>query len=497
MAERSAGTRSGPQRTEACFLAERSEGFREVLQFEADNPQILEPATPRLGVSFWHVVRFALCRLMGDALHGTHTARTRAPAVGPADRLRYAWRCTVSNPWRARARHSRILFFSSAIGNVRRDGVYFNRLCDSFAAEFAEETTVLESPHDSRYFFPRAHAQTYCLGAFGLASKLRRRFAAQPVGGREQPRQFVAHLAANFGRWVDARGFDRLEALLRSRLVEEAATYDLYSRLLDRLRPRLLVLEDACYGGLDGVIRLAKVRGINVAEYQHGLVSRNHEAYNYHPRVLAALAPSFPDSFLAYGRYWAEQISIPPQIEVIGNPYLSEALAARRASATTVSGGRGTHVLLVAGGLDPELYARVVAEFLACAPEPWRVTLRPHPSRRALAEEDYGRLAGTRRVEIDVSADYYASLESADYVVGDASTAVMEAAAFGRPVFLIDHVEVRRNYPGVFPVFSSGAELLARLTTERDEGGLPDAARIWAEGWRHAYRDFVRRAAGL
>ena len=78
---------------------------------------------------------------------------------------------------------------------------------------------------------------------------------------------------------------------------------------------RLLIKEEACYGGADNACAILAARNLGMvsAEYQHGAVSSGHNAYNFAPAISSAKSyrKTLPDYFLAYGSWWAAQINAP------------------------------------------------------------------------------------------------------------------------------------------------------------------------------------------
>jgi hypothetical protein len=468
------------------FLNRRSKEFAQLLLLEADNPRLFEAKLPVSAVPYWMLVRFLVARLIGDALFGTRTAHQTGPRGDLLSTAKFVGRSVLSNPWRARRSRSRILMCNSAIANARKASGYFNRLSDYFAELYPQITTLLEIPHGRRYYFPRTYPHTYCLAGAQMVARACSAMARVSTGEETKIRAFLELLEAQFRQFIGEEHWPLLQSMLRSHVRADAWASRVYGNLLDRLQPAVLLMEDASYGHRGVLITLAKQRGIHVAEYQHGLVSCNHEAYNYLPKTFPKVRDFLPDTFLAYGGYWKDQVSLPCAVRIIGNPHLTESMGMR----SGVSNASPT-VMLVAGALNPLLYQRVMLRFLECAPNDWTVVLRPHPSLRSTVARDYPLFVCNPRIRIDLSDDYYSSLRNVDVVAGDASTAVMEAAAFNKRVFLIDHPEVERNYPGMFPTFSEGDELFAAVSGRHKNATLPHIAEIWAPNWQGAYRDFI------
>src|SRR5262249_11540305 len=100
-------------------------------------------------------------------------------------------------------------------------------------------------------------------------------------------------------------------------------------RLLRAVRPRIVVAEEGCYGHMAVFNATARDRGIRVAEFQHGLVTRGHDAYNVGSSLAAsgAYRMTQPNTFLSYGEWWNGQFNAPvEQKVVVGNPHRTETL---------------------------------------------------------------------------------------------------------------------------------------------------------------------------
>lgn len=123
-------------------------------------------------------------------------------------------------------------------------------------------------------------------------------------------------LSAQFGVPLD------LEALLVPAVLKFKVNYRLYRALFQRLQPkRLMVVVSYAYGD---AIKAAKDLGIETVEIQHGTFSRYHMGYSY-PGSTRGLE-YFPDSFLAWGRFWRdmEVLPLPPEaVQISGFPYFN------------------------------------------------------------------------------------------------------------------------------------------------------------------------------
>ncbi len=447
----------------------------------------------RHGLSMWAYVRWVTALHLGDRFYGSNLRDLIATAPPTRrDRVRYVAEALARHPrWRAR-REFPILFVSSSVGCYPRGGVQFNRLTDHFAGCFPDDTLVVEHSDQYAFHLPRHHPHVTHHDGLLVEAAIEGALRGPSADDRRRIDAFVAELRGLLGEHV---GDDYL-ALARNQLVKAAARADAWRRgyhaLLDRVRPRLLLVEDASYGGYAHLVRWARERGIAVAEYQHGYIGNNHEAYNYAPALLAgAYRANLPDHFLSYGPHWSAQINLPAEMVQIGNPHLTEQC---RGLART---RHERAVLFVSGALDVPFYRRELPRIAAGLPPGVTLRFRPHPEERPIVQQRYGDLLARHRIVVDTEPLAYQSVLDADLVIGDASTLLFEADALGRPVVLLDYEQSHKAIPpGTFPYVDDWSSLPRRI----EAGVTPTGTarpELWTPGWEQNYRNFVRRIAKL
>lgn len=225
--------------------------------------------------------------------------------------------------------------------------------------------------------------------------------------------------------------------------IEKSAVYQLSQakhldarmlRLLDRLQPRIVFMEDASYGSRANLIAMMKDRNITVVEPQHGWIGSSHGAYNFGAAMSKPeLKRTLPDVLMTFGEFWSSHIRHPATVVAIGKPHL-EAMAREAPPFDS----RKQEVLVVSSVADPSEMAAFTLAVRDALPPGWRVRFRPHPSERASLRERYPTLDGADGVGFDENSDVYESLKTARGVVGVASTVLYEALAMGCHVFVKD-----------------------------------------------------------
>ena len=270
---------------------------------------------------------------------------------------------------------------------------------------------------------------------------------------------------------------------LRLAIVE----YYYYNLIFRNNLPKLLIINCAHYGGYGHLIKLAKENGVCVAENQHGVVASEHIAYNWSKTMCVSkkLHNQLPDVFMSYGEYWHGKMRIPGKFQVIGNPWF--ALQAKK-----IKGAAGqAKGILFALNTRYDSYLPYIKAIQTAFPN-LNIIVRPHPAQRNMFAQT--QLANTPGVTIDANTDIYTTFKKVDCVVGEASTALFEAAALGKRVFVRRGVYdgYLENLPVIF--FHSPEQLVEYLPVQ-NSGRLPYEIQnqIFCTSWEKNYQDFANK----
>jgi hypothetical protein len=458
-----------------------------------DDPALVELVCPTTGVLAWPAIRLEVFRLLvGDRVFGTaqlvdfaHRPDLRRIAGG-------AVRAAVHNR-RHPPRRSDVLLVATGAGLTPRDGRSFNRYVDYFAAALGDQSWTVESLfHDVWPPLPRANRRIGLIADHRLGLTIRGRTSVRAVH-RDLARDLI-DIAARRGRDVLGWeiGDDRRTALIAI-ATRRLATYPVQARFVDRLirriQPRVLIVEEGCYGHMAVLNATAREAGVPVAEFQHGMVTRGHDAYNVAPQLAGSEAyrRTQPAAFLGYGRWWNDQFNAPVDEKVVvGNPHRTETLRTWRPDSAR------TQVVVLGDGVETEAYLALCRRLMSIVAPPLRVVFRPHPLERP-------RVAGggDRSVAIDNTPDLYASLAAARAVVAEASTALFEAVGLVPGIFVWD-TDKSRFYLGDHPFqrFADPTELAGLLATGDPDRLRPDVTdAIWAEDWQGRFLRYVTNQA--
>ena len=262
-----------------------------------------------------------------------------------------------------------------------------------------------------------------------------------------------------------------------------------HTRWMEKVKPRLLLVEEGCYGHMAVVNATARECGVVVAEYQHGMVTGGHDAYNVAPALERCYSyrRTMPDYFLGYGAWWNRQFNAPTQKVVIGNPHRT-ALLGRQVSAKKEQG----MILVLGEGIETNSYLDFCRELAGLLPSDFKVVFRPHPMERSrVFDSTPGAGQG---FHIDHEPDIYPSLARAEVVVAEVTTGLFEAVGLTPRIFVWSTDKSRFSLPNhPFATFDTAQDLARMVEKDRSAGIVSGVAseEIWASDWRERFRNFI------
>lgn len=472
----------------------------DILQIE-NSAEVLAICCPDTGIPLWTTIRSPFLRLiLGDMLYSMPLVN-QGGAIRSSSRLRAASLISqsfVHNAIRLGAfppRHPVVLMATGA-RLIKREERYFNSLSDHFIAAAPDRTLAVEDLFDWKWPFPRHHNNMLLHTPLHVEGALMGRMLAGRF--REPARELVnlvSQRAKDILGW--SMGEERHQWLERCCATGAASLlprYRRYQSIFKKVGARLLIKEEACYGSADNAsaILAAKHLGVVTAEYQHGMVSTGHDAYNFAPAILNdhAYRQIFPDYFLTFGSWWGNQINAPVEKLAIGNPHRAQTL---EVSSPIIV--QGQQILVLGEGVETAAYLEFCERIAVALAGTHEVVFRPHPLQRASVWDKYP--AGfVGKIRVDSHQDIYSSFREAGVVVGEASTGLFEAIGLVPKIFIWDTPKARFSYPThPFHRFSDVNEL-AQLIRDESAGRVNDQQMesIWAPNWQRNYLDFIEMA---
>jgi hypothetical protein len=388
---------------------------------------------------------------------------------------------------------SNIVIFSSGVVNVRQpNGIFINKLYDFFALEYPHRTLIIEDSNrrELTYCKPRKFSNVKYHDILYLSAWLKSQLNHYNKEDQTTIDRFIIYLQLHFpyslpdSIWHKARNL----LLKMSRILPELHIQ--YQKLFKFLDPKLIILEDGSYGRKSYILKWAKVFGIKTAEFQHGIIAKNHYAYNYHETLANSEYRDYlPDFFLTFGEFWGKQISLPSKIITIGHPYLVEMKQQIKLQSAVV---KKRQILVVSAACTPKELSKVVLALQKqLNPEHFEIRFRPHPVEKRYLDSRYRDL---KKAGIKFSLEnFYDSIIDTDIIIStEVSTTLFEALLFEKQIFVQNNPFLAYYFePNIFETFQNVDDLAALIQKGQPKKYSPEY--FWESNWRENYRTFIER----
>lgn len=417
---------------------------------------------------------------------------------------KYPFLTVLRNPFFSRGKYDIVTIGSSRHDTVIKDGKFFNSLYDYYNMLLPTQTVMLEDSYMWSYRYPRYFRNTYYRDLLVIISHL---IGKLSISSHDISviRKFLSHLQSH--RYILEDSF--LDELFKM-LVYYAGFIKVYVKLHEKLfekwKPKIIFINCASYGGPNATVtKRAKEMGIKVGEFQHGIVTKAHPAYNYGQELKndEEFSKYLPDFFLVCGDFWRTQVRGPFKTVTIGNPHFWGNLSAK-VSKERIDNEKKEYrskkiVLIISQGTITNITVNLAKNLSKLLDNKYYIIFRLHPGEVGFKER-YRELYSHKNIEISKSEDIYELISRSNYVVGVYSTTIFEAFSFGKPVFVLDHPLSRLNIPREIGIWFNTPQELAELIKNSDELKTRSNTNIeyfWNSHWKENYLNFLKNEVYL
>lgn len=220
-----------------------------------NDPAILEFRCQHTGLPVWPQIRISLFRMiLSDFFYDSAPAGGPAVRASPIRAMSTMCKSIIRNTWFRASRQSgaAVCFFSVGVANQLVDGKWFNRLSDHFSISCPTETLTVEDHFEWAWPFPRHNRRVISHGPQQLNNAVVARLCVREEH-RQQAGKLIDILSERSRRHLSWTLSPARKAWLINTLAGRTAAmprqFQSYRRLLLRVRPKLLMIEGACYGG--------------------------------------------------------------------------------------------------------------------------------------------------------------------------------------------------------------------------------------------------------
>lgn len=393
-----------------------------------------------------------------------------------------------------------ILFFTTARGRVIfSHGKYFNKYSDYFVEMYKNITAVVEASFRGRYYLP-PHVEHFMIYDFLKISYV---IKGHLFSVHKRMNRVVKDTLDRLYRVFLIREFLQRISKWLSSVIE---SYNLYipfalrefEKFLKKTKPNVVFVHCGSYGGMEStLIKVAKNIGSTVGEFQHGVITHMHPAYNYGTAIFGdkEYKLHLPDYLLVYGDYWKENINFPNKIITVGNPHFWYNYNARKSKAGCEKNPNA--ILIVSQGSLTELYVKIAKELSKKLGKGYKIIFKLHPGEVPFIER-YKELYGLENVEVVEKGDIYNYLCKVRYVISVYSTTIYEAIALGNTVFVFKHPLSEIYVPKDLGKWVESTEEIVELVKHGFEDTKKyDLNYYFDSNWKKNYRKFIEEIIGI
>lgn len=383
---------------------------------------------------------------------------------------------------------SDILFISSTYFLVESDNQVFDRIMDDFVQIKADVTSKMLR-HETEFNYEKLSSMGIPFSTDNFIYKMIKYGAErQEVSSKD-----IEAIDALINYLKDTVPFEVEEGLYAG-VKQRALTvikefpfyYKYYQTLIDIVQPKLMISD----GGLCGLpmVKVFNDCGVTTAEYQHGQINL-HFDYMYgasiaESEVCKGLMPQY---LLTWGSFWTKGQKMPTNIYRLGNPAVQKEIEKFRKLEPDTN---AQYRILLIVGVEHNWYVDFIRYILEHLPANFKIIVKLHPSLPETLKY-YKPFLSNDRVEVKIKGWIYGYFAMCKYVIGDMSTAMYEAAAVGKEVFIADNKIADGYMNGGFGIkIKNGQEFVERMNEIKEESFCSED--FFENNWKDNYLNFLR-----
>ncbi len=464
-----------------------------------DDPELIEITCPVTGVPVWSLIRVAAIRTI---ISEWYFKLTPLSSAGRDDNyLKLAKNATISALHNLRHKNSKnynVLIQSTGLGNYKHEGVVHDRLAGYFAEAAPDQTLIWQAKFKESFGDKYAFDHLIHKAPRDISHKIISRVATRDFHHQLASRiirRFIENAQKELGFKFSLKEVLNLNSSLSSRLALLPYASEYYANWFAKKGFKLILKEDACYGGGGiPVIHAAKLNNMVVAEYQHGTISKGHDAYNASDSLISSdlYKKVLPDHLLTYGNWWNTQSNLPVNKISLGNPHLTESIGKYEGRMNKLD-----KILILGDGIKTQVFLGLAKKIAKIAGRKGMIVVfRPHPFER-----DKMKSANLPvEVKLDHHSNIYPSLMESRILISELSTGLFEALGLVEQVLLWETERSRFAFPVLpFQSFSTIDELESILndtnSVQKNSNTVP-ASELCEPNWKRNYLRFVEGVVG-
>lgn len=471
-----------------------ADDFETLLEFE-NNSKVLEYRFKYRNLLIWPYVRYAFFlramtlkkEQMGLVLQKTSIDEQVAVSKKVFRKIRDLF---LALSTKRQIPRKDILFMTSNGANVKNsDGKMYNRLYDELALVFSSQTAMLEKCIEGysseNRVFPEIISARYMDYIIWLSSMLKR-------NNKEDTKSidtFLQYMRKEFPDNLDDDFYFNIRKQLMRRARSLKTEDRLFRSLLVKMSPKLIFAENACYG-YDKAYKVWIINDMKIPVYeiQHGRVCLSEIAYNYSELLLGnkEYHQFLPTEYLVMGDFWKDNLRIPIACRTLGNANFTENI--RKMQDIQEVRGR---ILIILSGVISDSIIDITEALLEHLSESYSIVVKGHPVYCSGIKR-FEKFDKFPNFSLSTKGNISEYIAEAEYVIGDSSTVLYEAAGCGKTVFVyrnsMSELVISKNMGNWF---DTPEELLYLLKNNADFVKSDHSEEYFNSHWRENYINLV------
>lgn len=390
-----------------------------------------------------------------------------------------------------------VFFTTQRTVNFKKNNKYFNRLTDYFASVYKDLSLIVERSENKVFKLPRCVDNITFEDYIYVTSYLKTLFAQPSDKDLYKIENFVKYLKKIFNSFLDEKDFISIYKKLVNHSKKYPFVYESYCKLFENLKPSVIFSVGRGSKRIY-LYKAAKDMGIKVAELQHGIISKSHVLYNYSDSMInsSQFQEYLPDYFLTFGSFWNKYLRDSTKKVVIGYPHLTTSLSEiKRLSCPKFSQDK-KRILIISQGTHTKDFVEIAKYLSAKLGNNIKIFYKLHPAE-VLFEDRYKELYNYKNIDVFKDGNIYELFCECDCIVACYSTAILEALAFHKPIFILNNSWSKEFIPLEIGVWFSEKEELYNLLHQDSSIGEYAYDFFEKTDWRENYIKFIENEIGL
>jgi len=380
------------------------------------------------GVYIWPIIRFNVYSLLLEKSSNTQESHPKQNVLlSLLLSLRNFIPSIIKSPFFIR--HSKTTIILNHKRKVKNESGLFE--CKYTEHLINEDSYVLEAPFYDKHFKPSSTKNVFYLDLILNIARIYSIYGSKKQIGKNESSKLErlnAVFKSEFG--LNINGFN---SYVMKMIFKHKAISFFAKKIFSKVKPEQLIVAVSYSDANMPFVEQAKSLGIRVIEIQHGILGRNHIAYNFMKKENFGW---FPDEIWVWNKFWKESSRFPiseDKIIVKGFPFLD-----RYKSKWNSKNTEKKQLLIFSQGP----YSDKLIEFTRrlshkINPLEYQIVFKPHPSELISVGDKFQQLT-QENIIISEESNIYNLFGASLIQIGVNSTALFEGLEFGLKTFVLD-----------------------------------------------------------